>query len=136
MQDVSKHTSMATKDIATTEKNLESMVDAEKLIVVQNLEKLKQTASETEKVKLRNHRGDMDHHTVEFVLANCSMSQTCQGEVFSFPFLLFVGQDQPGENYLTYAHIRGSQNTLGNKHALHIRDILAGRDDQSGNGYR
>ena len=28
-------------------------------------------------------------------------------------FLLFVGQDQLGEDYLTYCHIWGSQNTLG-----------------------
>ena len=30
-------------------------------------------------------------------------------------FLLFVGQDQLGENYLTYSHIWGSKNTLGKK---------------------
>ena len=40
-------------------------------------------------------------------------------------FLLFVGQDQLGQNYLTYSHIRGSQNTLGKKYALHIRDVQA-----------
>ena len=28
-------------------------------------------------------------------------------------FQLFVGQNQLGENYLTYSHIWGSQNTLG-----------------------
>ena len=30
-------------------------------------------------------------------------------------FLLLVGQDQLGENYLTHSHIWGSQNTLGKK---------------------
>ena len=30
-------------------------------------------------------------------------------------FLLFVGQNQLGENYLTYSHVWGSQNTLGKK---------------------
>ena len=38
-------------------------------------------------------------------------------------FRLFVGQDQLGENYLTYSHTWGSKNTLGKKNALHIRDI-------------
>ena len=40
-------------------------------------------------------------------------------------FLLFVGQDQLGENYLTYSGIWASQNTLGKKYALHIREIQA-----------
>ena len=40
-------------------------------------------------------------------------------------FLLFVGQDQLGEDCLTYSHIWESQNTLGKKYALHIQDILA-----------
>ena len=38
-------------------------------------------------------------------------------------FLMFVGQDQVGENYLTYSHIWGSRNTLGKKCVLHIREI-------------
>ena len=32
-----------------------------------------------------------------------------------FWVLLFVGQDQLGEIYLTYSHIWGSQNSLGKK---------------------
>ena len=32
-------------------------------------------------------------------------------------FLLFAGQNQLGENYLTYSHIWGSQNTFGKKNA-------------------
>ena len=40
-------------------------------------------------------------------------------------FLLFIEQDQLGENYLTYSRLWGSQNTLGKKYALHIRDIQA-----------
>ena len=40
-------------------------------------------------------------------------------------FLLFAGQDQLGENYLTYSQIWGAKNTLGKKYALHIRDIQA-----------
>ena len=40
-------------------------------------------------------------------------------------FLLFVGQDQLGENYLTYSHIWGTQTTLGKNDALHIREIQA-----------
>ena len=36
-----------------------------------------------------------------------------------------VGQDQLGEDYLTYSHIGGFQNTLGSKYALHIQDIQA-----------
>ena len=40
-------------------------------------------------------------------------------------FLLFVGQDQLGEDYLTYSHIWGSQNTLSKEYALHIQDIQA-----------
>ena len=38
---------------------------------------------------------------------------------------IFSTQDQLGENYLTYSHIWGSQNTLGKKYALHIQDIQA-----------
>ena len=38
---------------------------------------------------------------------------------------MFVGQDHLGEDYLTYSHIWGSQNTLGKKYALHIQDIQA-----------
>ena len=34
---------------------------------------------------------------------------------------MFVGQDQLGEDCLTYSHIWGSQNTLGKKYALHIQ---------------
>ena len=40
-------------------------------------------------------------------------------------FLLFVGRDQLGENYLTCSGMWGSQNTLGKKKALHIQDIQA-----------
>ena len=40
-------------------------------------------------------------------------------------FLLFVGQDQLGENCLTYSGIWASQNTIGKKYALHIREIQA-----------
>ena len=40
-------------------------------------------------------------------------------------FLLFVGQDQLGEDYLIYSHIWGSHNTLGKKYALHIQEIQA-----------
>ena len=43
-------------------------------------------------------------------------------------FQLFVGQDQMRDNYLTYFHIWGPKNTLGLKHALHIRDIQAPRN--------
>ena len=34
-------------------------------------------------------------------------------------FLLFVGQNQLGDNYLMYSHIWGSQNTLGKKCITH-----------------
>ena len=42
-------------------------------------------------------------------------------------FLLFVGQDQLGENYRTYSQSWGSKNTLGRKYALHIRDVYLGQ---------
>ena len=40
-------------------------------------------------------------------------------------FLLFVGQDQMGENYLTHSHIWGPKNTLGETFALHIQNSQA-----------
>ena len=40
-------------------------------------------------------------------------------------FVVFVGQDQVGENYLTQSRIWGPQNTFSKKDALHIRDVLA-----------
>ena len=45
--------------------------------------------------------------------------------IFLGNFLLFVGQGELGENYLTYSHIWGPQNAWGKKCALHIRDIQA-----------
>ena len=55
-------------------------------------------------------------HNISFVVDNLNL--------LGF-FLLFVGQDQLGENYLTYSHNWGPriQNTLGKKYAFHIRDI-------------
>ena len=38
-------------------------------------------------------------------------------------FLLFLGQDQLGENYLTFSYLWGSQITLGKTYALHLRDF-------------
>ena len=43
-------------------------------------------------------------------------------------FLLFVGQDQLGENYLACSHTCGSQNALGylgKTYALHIHEVPA-----------
>ena len=43
-------------------------------------------------------------------------------------FLSIVRQDQLGENYLTSSHTWWFKNALGEKYALHVRDIQAPPD--------
>ena len=50
--EISKQTALATRVIGASEKVLETMVDAEKIIMVQNLEKLKSSALEAEEVSI------------------------------------------------------------------------------------
>ena len=48
---------------------------------------------------------------------------TSHSILFEVIFLLFVWQDQLGENYPNIFPYLGSQNTLGKKYALHVRNF-------------
>ena len=51
-------------------------------------------------------------------------------------FLLFVGQHQLGENYLTYSHLWGSQNTLGKNMHYILRIVSPLRIDHVRDNFR